>query len=124
MWKDIHYTIFPFLEAALRKHPMVIDFKKIETEDYFLYEITRNWKRDLTIWVCDSYIFTEKDYFNKPTNIDFIYIAKPEASYSEWFVDLLKQDWMNIWKLWALMGILYVDNITDYIPVERRERGE
>jgi hypothetical protein len=34
---------------------MVKGFKKIETEDYILYEITRNGKKDITIWVSDAY---------------------------------------------------------------------
>ena len=122
MWKDIHVTILPFLENALNEHKKVKGFEKIETENEFLYNIKRIWKKDIKIWVCDAYSFNEYDYYNKPQNIDFIYIAKPEATYSYDLLNVIKQDWINIGSFWALMWILWQDNIKDYIPPERREK--
>lgn len=123
MWKDFHPTILPFLEKNLLNHKMVKDFEKIETGENIFYKIKRIWKGDLIVWVCDSYSFNEFDYYNKPVWIDFIYLAKPEAS-NPYFDEECKRDWINMWKFWALMWVLYQDDIVNYIPVDRRGKEE
>lgn len=123
MWKDFHHTILPFLEKNLLSHKMVIDFEKIETEENILYKIKRRNKSELIVWICDSYSFNKLDYYNKPEGIDFIYLAKPEASVP-YFEEECKRDWINMWKFWALMWVLYVDDIVNYIPVERRKKED
>ena len=122
MWKDFHHTILPFLEEELVRHKMVKDFNKIETANHILYKITRNGKKDITIWVSDAYWFNINHYYSKPEWIDFIYVAKPETSYSIAVVDIAKEEGINIGKFWALMWILHTDDIENYIPQERRKQ--
>ena len=112
----------PFIEKALNGHKMVKSFSVENLDDYILLHITRNSAKSLiTIWVSDAYFFWVSQYYERPKNIDFIYLAKPEASYSDEIVDFVTKDGLNIWKFWALMGVLYQDNIADYIPPERRK---
>lgn len=122
MGKDLHYTILPYLENALSKHKKVSTFRKIETEEDIFYEIERFGKSCLKIWISDAYRFNLTDYYRKPEDIDFIYIAKPEANYNRnEVVSNAYEDGINIGLFGALMGILYSDNIKEYIPPERRD---
>jgi len=124
MSKDFHHTIIPFVENSLINHKMVADIKKVEDDSNIFYMIQRIWKSPLKIWLSDAYSFTINDYTNRPDNIDFIYIAKPYATYNKnEVVELALKDGINIGKFWALMGILYVDRskVKDYIPKERKE---
>jgi len=122
MGKDLHYTILPYLEDQLKKHTMVLNFNKIETDENIFYDITRNNKPNLKIWVSDSYRFNINNYLQRPQEIDFIYLAKPESNYNrEEVVEMAYNDGINIGKFGALMGILYKKNIKDYIPKERRD---
>jgi hypothetical protein len=122
MGKDLHYSILPFLERALSQHEMVSSFNKVETEEEIFYEIERIGKKSLKIWVSDAYRFNLVDYYLKPEGIDFIYVAKPEAWYdTDDVVQNALKDGINIGLFGALMGVLYVDNIKDYIPKERRD---
>ena len=122
MGKDLHYTILPYLEDKLNNHNIVIGFKKFETEENIFYNITRDNKPNLKIWVSDAYRFNLNDYYQKPQEIDFIYLAKPESDYNRSeVVEMAYNDGMNIGKFGALMGILYHTNIKEYIPTERRD---
>lgn len=122
MGKDLHYSILVFLEKALSNHQKVSDFIKEETDENIFYNIKRYGKSDIKIWVSDSYRFNINDYFQKPEGINFIYIAKPEAKYNrEEVVDMAYSDGINIGSFGALMGILYVEDIKNYIPKERRD---
>ena len=122
MGKDLHSTILPYLEDRLRNHNKVSSFEKIETEDNIFYDIQRYELDNLKIWVSDAYIFNINDYYQRPQEIDFIYLAKPESTYNQDEVlEMAYNDGINIGKFGALMGIIYHENIKDYIPVERRE---
>jgi hypothetical protein len=122
MGKDFHYTILPYLEDALKNHNIVKNFKKIETDEYIFYNIERMGKSALKIWVSDAYRFNIHDYSTRPQDIDFIYLAKPESDYNrDEVVEMAYNDGINIGKFGALMGILYQDDIKNYIPKERRE---
>ncbi len=122
MGKDLHYTILPFLEDALKKHTMVTSITRTDTDENIFYNIKRDGKSDLKIWASDSYRFNIHDYSLRPKQIDFIYLAKPESDYNrEEVVEMAYNDGINIGKFGALMGILYHENIRDYIPTERRE---
>lgn len=122
MGKDLHYTILPYLEDNLKKHNMVISYNKIETDENIFYDINRDNKPNIRIWVSDSYEFNITDYFQRPQEIDFIYLAKPESNYNQDEVlEMAYNDGINIGKFGALMGILYQKNIKEYIPKERRD---
>lgn len=122
MGKDLHYTILPYLEKALQNHAMVKSFTKEETDEHIFYNIKRLGKSNLRIWVSDAYRFNMHDYIQRPHNIDFIYLAKPESDYNrEEVVTMAFNDDINIGKFGALIGILYVDDIKRYIPTERRD---
>lgn len=122
MGKDLHYTILPYLEKMLKNHTMVISFNKIETNENIFYDITRDNKPNMKIWVSDSYRFNINDYLQRPQEIDFIYLAKPESNYNRnEVVEMAYNDEINIGRFGALMGILYTDNIKEYIPTERRD---
>ncbi|MGK0256433.1 MAG: hypothetical protein ACI81I_001050 [Arcobacteraceae bacterium] len=122
MGKNLHYATLPYLENALINHDKVESFEKIETEEDILYNIKRYEKKDLLIWISDSYEFFINDYLQKPKNIDFIYCSKPEGDYSHGkVVEMAYDDGINIGKIDALLGIIYQNNIKDYIPPERRK---
>jgi len=122
MGKDFHYTILPYLENALKNHNIVKKFERIETDEHIFYKIERIGKPKLTIWVSDAYRFNIHDYSMRPQGIDFIYLAKPESDYNrDEVVEMAYNDGINIGKFGALMGILYQDDIKNYIPKERRE---
>lgn len=122
MGKDLHYTILPYLEKALQSHTMVQSFTKEETDEHIFYNIKRVSKSDLRIWVSDSYRFNIYDYMQRPHNINFIYLAKPESDYNrDEVVRMAFDDGINIGKFGALQGILYADDIKRYIPTERRD---
>lgn len=122
MGKDLHSTIFSYLEDKLNNHSKIINFEKIETEDYIFYDIQRYGLPNLKIWLSDAYRFNINDYYQRPQDIDFIFLAKPESDYNQDEVlEMAYNDGINIGKFGALMGILYRENIRDYIPVERRE---
>ena len=122
MGKDLHYTILPYLEDMLKNHNMVISFNKIETDENIFYDINRDNKPNMKIWVSDSYRFNINDYLQRPQEIDFIYLAKPESNYNrDEVVEMAYNDGINIGKIGALMGILYQKNIKEYIPKERRD---
>jgi hypothetical protein len=122
MGKDLHYTILPFLEKALKNHKAVKKFEKIETDEYIFYKIERVEKPDLKIWASDAYRFNIHDYNNRPQGIDFIYLAKPESDYNrDEVVEMAYNDGINIGKFGALMGVLHQDDIKNYIPKERQE---
>lgn len=122
MGKDLHYTILPYLEKALQDHTMVQSFKKEETDEHIFYNIKRASKSDLRIWVSDAYRFNIHDYIQRPHNINFIYLAKPESDYNRDEVVIQSfNDGINIGKIGALIGILYADDIKRYIPKERRD---
>jgi hypothetical protein len=122
MGKDLHYTILPYLEKALQNHTMVQSLKKEETDEHIFYNIKRVSKSDLRIWVSDAYRFNIHDYIQRPHNINFIYLAKPESDYDQdGVVRMAFNDGINIGKFSALMGILYKDDIKRYIPKERRD---
>lgn len=122
MGKDLHYTILPYLEKTLRDHEMVNSFTKEETDEHIFYNIKRKHKADLRIWVSDAYRFNLHDYIQRPQNIDFIYLAKPESDYNRnEVVEQAFNDGINIGKLGALMGVLYQDDIKNYVPKERRD---
>lgn len=122
MGKDLHYTILPYLEKTLRDHAMVTSFTKEETDEHIFYNIERRDKAELRIWVSDAYSFNLYDYIQRPQNIDFIYLAKPESDYNrDEVVEQAFNDGINIGKLGALMGILYQDDIKNYVPKERRD---
>jgi hypothetical protein len=122
MGKDLHYTILPYLEDMLKNHNMVIGFNKIETDENIFYDINRDNRPNMKIWVSDSYRFNINDYLQRPQDIDFIYLAKPESNYNrDEVVEMAYNDGINIGKIGALMGILYQENIKEYIPKERRD---
>lgn len=122
MGKDLHYSILPYLERTLSEHAMVKNFTKEETDEHIFYIIERRDKAELRIWVSDAYSFNLYDYIQRPQNIDFIYLAKPESDYNrDDVVEQAYNDGINIGKIGALMGVLYQDDIKNYIPKERRD---
>ena len=121
MGKNLHYSILPYIEGALSNHNAVLSYEKQETEEYVFYNIVRVEKADLRVLVCDSYNFILYNYLSCPKDVDFILIAKPEAKYSDEILEYAKKDNLNLGKLGALMEILHIDNIIDYIPKERRK---
>lgn len=122
MGKDFHYSIVPYIEEKLQEHQMVKSISKIETDENIFYSIQRHHNSDLKIWLSDAYRFNIHDYMSRPKEINFIYLAKPESDYNRnEVVEMAYNDGINIGKFGALMGILYSNDIKNYIPKERRE---
>lgn len=67
MGKDLHYSIRPFIERALRNHSLVKEITPIELEDFYAYKVTR--KRgmsDVLVVLSDDYYFNSLSLYSKP----------------------------------------------------------
>ncbi len=87
MGKDLHYSIRPFIKNALIGHKAVKSIEEIDTDEYYVYKITRNFGySDVLVVLSDAYTFNHYSYLNKPDilkNGGFFLVARPEASVNE-----------------------------------------
>lgn len=86
MGKNLHYSIINFIKERLTKCNKIETFNFISNDDYYVLKINRIYPfESFKIYLSDEYLYTIMDYYNKPKEInkgDFIYLARPEANFS------------------------------------------
>lgn len=86
MGKNLHYSIINFIKERLKECDKIESYNFIANDDYFIIQVNRHHPfESFKIYVSDVYRYTLTDYFNKPQKIkkgDFIYLARPEANFS------------------------------------------
>lgn len=86
MGKNLHYSIIDFTKKQLQKCDKIISFEIIPDDHFYIVQIFRKYPYEkFKIYLSDEYVYTIVDYYNKPKEIckgDFIYIARPEANFS------------------------------------------
>ena len=84
MGKDLHYSIRPFIEKALKNHNKVMAIEPIEVENFYAYKIKRiDGLSDMIVVLSDDYYFSSSSLYSKPEILKeggFFLIAKPEAN--------------------------------------------
>ena len=117
MGKDLHYSIRPYIESALANHKTVKLFTKIDSDDYYIYNVKRNFNLpDVLVILSDDYNFNHYSFLNRPSILNsggFILIARPEAKCTERNEPNYK---ISIGKIRRLLGALHVKNIWEYEP--------
>lgn len=87
MGKNLHYSIINFIKDRLNKCDKIETFKFISNDNYYIIQVNRyNPFETFKIYISDDYRYTLTDYYNKPKEIkrgDFIYLARPEANFSD-----------------------------------------
>lgn len=114
MGKDLHYSLLPFWEKALKKHEKVSDWEMVEEQGHYLYRVKRVPSfSNLIILVADEYRYIIDDYINRPDDIgtgSMIYLIKPQSGYDISIVDIAKSDQITIGKFGEILGALNFQN--------------
>lgn len=123
MGKDLHYSIRPFIERAIRNHKLVLELKELKDDEYYAYLIKRkNRLRDVVLVLSDAYHVD----FPSPDNSllkkgGFFLIARPEA---DDYYDSDPENMIITGKLAILLGSLNKDRFWEYEqPSEKRDRS-
>lgn len=126
MTKDLYYTIPRYFEARMHEHNSVLSINDVSTEEHFLYRIRRARFDSVLVWLSDSYLFTDMDYVNRPTELgrgDYIVIAKPEGGGGA-SRGLIEAAEIGVGKLSDFMGALNRRDMWNYIAPTWEERQE
>lgn len=87
MGKNLHYSIVNFIKERLNECDKIETFNFISNDNYYIIQVNRyNPFETFNIYISDEYRYTLTDYYNKPKEIrrgDFIYLARPEANFSD-----------------------------------------
>lgn len=87
MGKNLHYSIINFIKQRLYECNKIETFNFIPNDNYYIIQVNRyNPYETFNIYISDEYRYTLTDYYNKPKEIkrgDFIYLARPEANFSD-----------------------------------------
>lgn len=125
MGKDLHYSIRPYIERALSNHSAVKEIQPVECDEYYAYNIKRNFgMTDVLVVLSDAYYFGEANLESKPKilkNGGFFLIARPEASN---YVENLEKERIGIGKLGTLLGALNVREFWTYIALSDVEKAK
>lgn len=117
MGKDLHYSIRPFIENALRNHAAVKSIEPIEMEKFYAYKIIRNrGLSELIVVLSDDYYFGDAALQAKPSILKdggFFLIARPEAS---GFQGNIPKEKLGLGKLRKLLGALNKEDFWNYTP--------
>lgn len=117
MGKDLHYSIRPFIEKALKNHSSVNDVLLIENDEFYAYLVTRKHNfSDVIVVLSDDYHFGSASYAMKPAllkNGGFYLIARPEAS--DYAINY-EYDKLSIGKIGKLLGALNHNDFWKYSP--------
>lgn len=86
MGKNLHYSIINFIKDRLNECDKIKTFNFIPNDNCYIIQVNRYTPFEtFNIYISDVYRFTLTDYYNKPKDIkrgDFIYLARPEANFS------------------------------------------
>lgn len=120
MGKDLHHSIRPFIENALKGHNKVLALEPVELEDFYAYRIRRkNGMSDVMLVLSDDYYFSFMSLYSKPDILKdggFILIAKPEA---ENHFESIPEEKLIVGKLKVLFGALNREEYWNYVPPEK-----
>lgn len=122
MGKDLHYSIKPFIESALKSHFAVEGFELIDNDEYFIYKVyRRKGMSEVIIVLSDDYYFGSASLQKKPDILKdggFFLIARPEASGYEGNEPLEK---LGVGKIGKLLGALNKEDFWNYEPPKKDE---
>ena len=86
MGKNLHYSIINFIKERLNECDKIETFNFIPNNNCYIIQVNRHTPFEtFNIYISDEYRYTLTDYYNKPKDIkegDFIYLARPEANFS------------------------------------------
>lgn len=122
MSKDLHFSIIRFFRSRMSEHSRVDSFDDISTEEFIIYRIDRRGGLSpVVVWLSDAYCFTQAEYLGRPKRpkIDYILIARPEATDSEPFSD----DWsgIGVGNMAGFMGALNKPRVCEYSPPQETD---
>lgn len=120
MGKDLHYSIRPFIENALKGHNKVHSIQPTDLDDFYAYKIIRtNGLSDMIVVLSDDYYFSPSSLYSKPEILKkggFFLIAKPEANnYFASFPD----ERLIIGKLGVLLGAINQEEFWNYTAPQK-----
>jgi hypothetical protein len=124
MGKDLHYSIRPFIEAALNAHSAVEEIQSIELDNFYAYKVIRRGGMSSVIVVLsDDYYFGSSSLYNKPEILKdggFFLIARPEAS----GIDKNEpHEKLGVGKLGKLLGALNREDYWNYFQsIDKKDR--
>lgn len=125
MGKDLHYSIRPFIERALRNHRLVREVIEVANDDFYVYRVKRDsGMKDVIIVLSDDYTFNDYSYQSKPSILKeggIFLIAKPEASCSERNEEA---DRIVIGRIGRTLGALNKNEFWTYEPQEKKKRDD
>lgn len=119
MGKDLHYSIRPFIENALKNHPIVIAVKPIQIDNYYAYEIERKNMDSVILVLSDDYFLGENSIHNKPEilkNGGFFLKARPEGGGIE---ESIPEEKLGIGRIGKLLGALNREDFWNYEPPKK-----
>lgn len=123
MGKDLHYSIRPFIERALKNHFAVEKVELIDNEEYYIYKIyRRKGMSEVIVALSDDYYFGSASLQNKPYILKdggFFLIARPEAS---GFGGNVPKEKLGIGKIGKLLGALNQEDFWNYEPPNKDEK--
>ena len=86
MGKDLHYSIINFIKERLKECDKIESYNFISDDNCYIIQVNRYHPfENFKIYLSDAYRYTLIDYYNKHKKIekgDFIYLARPEANFS------------------------------------------
>lgn len=127
MGKNLHPSILPYWERALRGHSNVNSFERLSYSDDYIYRIQRKRSQDMIILASDAYRFGLSDFFTRNeviANGTMIYLARPESDYSLDVADAAKQEEVTIGKLKEILGALNLDRHWTWESEDRKDKRE
>lgn len=125
MGKDLHPSILPFWERALKNHSNVASWERLSYPSDYIYRITRERGGDVLILASDCYRYTLTDFFNRNEHIGaeaMIYMAKPESNYSLEVADACKEERVTIGMFGEILGALNIDAHWNWESRDRKKR--
>ncbi|MCP9611949.1 hypothetical protein [Coprobacter tertius] len=122
MGKDLHYSIRPFIENALKGHNKVYSIQPIDLDDFYAYKIIRTFGlSDMIVVLSDDYYFSSSSLHAKPEILKeggFFLIAKPEAN--DYFASFPDEK-LIVGKLGILLGAINKEEFWKYTIPPKRE---
>lgn len=119
MGKDLHYSIRPFIENALKHHHVVKEVKSIQIDNFYAYEVIRNGMDSVIVVLSDDYFFGENAIQKKPEILKdggFFLKARPEGGGIEKSIPAEK---LGIGRIGKLLGALNRNDFWNYEPTKK-----
>ena len=125
MGKDLHPSILKFFAERMEEHDAISAMSKVTDDDDHLYKLHRARFGDtMRVWLCDAYLFTDAEFFNRPSAIiegDYIIVGKPEGGIAVDH-DLIRQYKIGVGKIGKFMGAVNFRKTWRFLTSEEREK--